>query len=75
MNRTVLLASLMLALCACGGKTDPEAPKAESAAPAAAKQKTVLDDQLKALEKAKAVEQQLQDEKEQHDKDIEANGG
>ena len=75
MNRTVLLASLALALCACGGKTDPAPPKAESAAPAAAKQKTVLDDQLKALEKAKAVEQQLQDEKEQHDKDIEANGG
>ena len=75
MNRIILFSSLALALCACGGKTDEETSKAASSTPAAAKQATVMDDQLKALEKAKAVERQLQDEKEQHDKDIEANGG
>ena len=75
MNRTILLASALLALSACGGKPDAEAPKADATTPVAAKQKTVIDDQLKAMEKAKAVEQQLQDEKEKHDKDIDANGG
>ncbi|HEY6943281.1 hypothetical protein [Dokdonella sp.] len=72
MHRTVLLASL-LALSACGGKPEAEAPK--PAAAAAPKQKTVLDDQLKALDKAKGVGPQLEDEKEKHDKDIEAAGG
>jgi hypothetical protein len=75
MKRTIVLASLLLALSACGGKPEADAPKAAATAPAAAKQKTVIDDQLKALDKAKAVEQQLEDEKEKHDKDIEAAGG
>lgn len=77
MNRTILLAGALLALAACGGKPDADAAKADAPAPPAPKQKTVFDDQLKAIDKAKGVEQQLQQEKEKHDRDIEAqeNGG
>lgn len=77
MNRTILLASVLLALSACGGKPEAEAPKKTEPAAPEARQKTVFDDQLKAIDKAKGVEQQLQKEKEKHDKDIEAqeNGG
>lgn len=77
MNRTILLASLLLALSACAGKPEAEAPKKTEPAAPAARQKTVFDDQLKTIDKAKGVEQQLIDEKEKHDKEIEAqeNGG
>jgi hypothetical protein len=47
------------------------AAKPVVAAPAA-RQKTVFDDQLRALDKAKAVEKQLQEQKEAQDKAIEA---
>lgn len=76
MIRLALFASVLFSLAACSSNTGPEPAKTDTAARAAtAKQKTVLDDQLKAIDKAKGVEQQLQDEKEKHDKDIEANGG
>ena len=76
MMRTTLLASTLLVLAACGGRnadTDAQAAADKAAAeqPAAKRQKTVFDDQLKALDKAKGVEQQLMDEKEKHDREIE----
>ena len=79
MLRTSLITASLLALAACSSHTSTDAQadaaKAVPAQPAAAKQKTVIDDQLKALEKAKGVEKQLQDEKEAHDKAIEEQGG
>lgn len=76
MIRTTLLASTLLALAACGGKTtdadaQAAADKAAAEQAAAKRQKTVFDDQLKAIDKAKGVEKQLMDEKEKHDGDIE----
>ncbi|MBX3688695.1 hypothetical protein [Dokdonella sp.] len=72
MIRTCLLAASLLTLTACGGTPPPaEADKAAAPAPEQ-RQKTVFDDQLKALDKAKGVEQQLQKEKEAQDRAIEA---
>ena len=72
MHRSLLIAACVCALGACSGGTPPQAA-VEPAPPAA--QPTVLDDQLKALEKAKAVEQQLQEAKEKTDQAIENQGG
>jgi hypothetical protein len=72
MLRTTSLLFGLLLLAACNHKAaEPE----QAATPPPAKQKTVLDDQLKALEKAKGVEKQLQDEKEKADKALEDQGG
>jgi hypothetical protein len=69
---SVLLLPGLLLLAACSRPSaDPDAAAAPPAAPA----KTVLDGQLKALEKAKAVEKQLQDDKDRADKAIEDQGG
>ena len=73
MKRLGLVALLLAALGAC---SKPENPPSSAAAapptnpPAAPKQPTVLDDQLKAIDKAKGVERQLQQEKEAADKKI-----
>ena len=80
MIRSILLTASLLALAACGGHkeadADADTAKPAAAAPSAqAKQKTVFDDQLKALDKAKAVEKQLQDDKEKRDKAMEEQGG
>jgi predicted small lipoprotein YifL len=80
MMRIAALALAVFALTACGGKPSADTPAdADQAAAdraveqaAAKKQKTVFDDQLKALDKAKAVEQQLQDDKEKRDKALQA---
>lgn len=65
-----LLAACVSMLAACGGHPAGEpAPKTE--APAAAKQKTVFDDQLKALDKAKALEKQMQEDQRKRDEEIE----
>lgn len=72
MLRTTSLLFGLLLLAACGHKA---AEQEQAATPPPAKQKTVLDDQLKALEKAKGVEKQLQDEKEKADKALEDQGG
>lgn len=69
MARVVLILASLLALAACSGR---KAADADAPPP---KQKTVFDDQLKALDKAKAVEKQLQEEKEKHDQEIDAQGG
>ena len=65
-----LLAACVSMLAACGGRpADEPPPKAE--APAAAKRKTVFDDQLKALDKAKALEKQMQEDQRKRDEEIE----
>ena len=66
MLRIAMLTLTLLALGACGGKptadtqADADKAAADRAAEQAAakKQKTVFDDQLKALDKAKGVEKQ-----------------
>lgn len=80
MCRSILIAASVLALAGCGGhpSADADADAAKTAAatqPTAERQKTVFDDQLKALDKAKAVEKQLQEDKAKQDKAIEAQGG
>lgn len=73
-----LVAAALFALAACSGHQGAEAEAAKAAAatpPAASRQKTVFDDQLKALDKAKAVERQLQEDKEKADQAIEDAGG
>lgn len=75
MFRSIPIAALLLALTACSGHKAADADAAKPAQPAPARQKTVFDEQLKALDKAKAVEKQLQDEKEKQDKAIEDQGG
>ncbi len=71
MLRTSALIIALLALNACGS-SQPPADSGKTATPApAARQKTVIDDQLKAIDKAKGVEQQLQQEKERQDQQIE----
>lgn len=59
----------MLAACSSGGKDAPPPEAAPAPRP------TVVDAQLKALEKAKAVEQQLEAEKQRTDQAIEDQGG
>lgn len=69
--RLIVLALLsMSVLSACGSDAPPPPPP-----PPAAPAPTVLDDQLKAIDKAKAVEQQLMDEKAKQDKALEDAGG
>ena len=64
-------AVLALAACSAQKPADGEAP----ASHATARQKTVFDDSLKALDKAKAVEKQMQDDKARADRAIEEAGG
>lgn len=71
MTRTLFAVSLMLALGACGGPSQSDADKAAAQTPPK-REKTVFDDQLKAIDKANGVEAQLQKEKEQQDRAIEA---
>lgn len=61
--------SCMLAACSSGGGDAPQPEAAPTQRP------TVVDAQLKALEKAKAVEQQLEAEKQRTDQAIEDQGG
>lgn len=73
MRIALILAGLvMLAACSDRGTGD-EAPAPEQAAPV--RGKTVVDEQLKALDKARAVEKQLQDEKASRDRALESAGG
>ncbi|HMM66555.1 MAG TPA: hypothetical protein PKC03_06405 [Dokdonella sp.] len=64
----------LLLACSKPAADDPQ-PAVDPAATPAARPATVLDEQLKALDKAKAVEQQLQKEKADQDKAIEDAGG
>jgi len=73
MNRPILLAATLFTLTACGDKPAADAPPAVQ--PAAVRQKTVFDDQLKALEKAKAVEKEMQKAQEKRDQAMKDEGG
>lgn len=66
----VICAICALAACSGGGHTGAET---ETAAPPA--RTTVVDDPLQALEKAKAVGEQLEEEKARTDQAIEDQGG
>ncbi len=80
MFRSIVIASLIaagvLALDACGDRNaaDANADATRAAAPVPPRQKTVFDDQLKALDKAKAVEKQLQEDNEKRDKAMQDQG-
>jgi protein involved in sex pheromone biosynthesis len=71
MTRTMLATCLLLMLAACGGHSQSDADKDAAQTPPK-REKTVFDDQLKAIDKAKGVEAQLQKEKEQQDRAIDA---
>ena len=71
MFRALAIPAVLCLLAACSpGNVDPPPPEA---VPAAAP--TVVDAQLQALEKAKAVEQQLEEQKRRADQAIEDQGG
>ena len=68
----IVAVSCLFAACSGGGRDEGQA-EAKPAAEAA--RATVADDQLKALEKARAVGQQLEEEKARTDQAIEDQGG
>lgn len=72
MRRIASLALVALLAGCSGGDRPPAGADAEAAKP---RQKTVFDDQLKALDKARAVEGELQKAKEQQDRTIDEQGG
>jgi hypothetical protein len=74
MFRSILVSAALCLLAACSGDVQDDV-QADAPPAASAPRPTVLDDQLKALEKAKAVGQQLQEEKERTDQAIEDQGG
>lgn len=77
MRPLVVTASLLalFVLAACSGRKAEDSGQTASAPSTAARQKTVIDDQLKALDKAKALEKQMQEDKEKSDRAIEDAGG
>ncbi|MGH8173447.1 MAG: hypothetical protein ACREPX_09875 [Rhodanobacteraceae bacterium] len=78
MMRLLVLATAAVALAACGGSASDdsaEAAKPVAQAPAKPAQKTVFDDQLKALQKAKDVQKTVDDAAKATDKAIDDSGG
>ncbi len=73
-ERLIWLAVISVGLAACGGD-DPAAPPAASAPPAAEAAPTFLDDQLKAVDKAEAVEDQLIEQQQAQDQAMREQGG
>lgn len=73
MPRSIVLAVCICALAGCSGRQADE-PAAQAAA-AQAKPKTVLDDPLKALEKAKAVQHTVDEAAKAQQKAIDDAGG
>ena len=70
----------VIALVACSSHSlesnaDQAAAAVDEPANAEARKPTVFDDQLKALDKAKAVEQTLQKAQAEHDKEIDEQSG
>ncbi|MEP7042728.1 MAG: hypothetical protein ABI843_06675 [Dokdonella sp.] len=74
MSRLIAFSICLCALVACSSHPAEDAA-AQQAAAAPAKQKTVFDDQLKALEKAKAVQKTVDDAAKAQQKAIDDNGG
>ena len=77
MQRPILFAACLCALAACSSHKaeDAAAQQAATAPVEPVKQKTVFDDQLKALEKAKAVQKTVDDAAKAEEKKIDDNGG
>jgi len=73
MLRFLLPIAIALAVSACS--PDASSDEAKPAAQAAAPQKTFLDPQLKALQKAKDVQKTIDDDKKAADKAIDDGGG
>jgi ABC-type transporter MlaC component len=72
MPRLTLLIAAILALPACSSGGDDASKAAAQAAPP---QKTVLDPQLKALQKAKDVQKTIDADKQKTDQAIDDSGG
>lgn len=71
MFRFPAILALLCPLAACSpGNVDPPPPE-----PVPAATPTVVDTQLRALDKARAVEQQLEEQKQRTDQAIEDQGG
>lgn len=68
MKSLLLSLACMLALAACSKAKQPDPPPPPQ-------QKTVFDDQLKALQKAKDVQKTVDDQNKKTDKQLEDNGG
>jgi hypothetical protein len=75
MMRLVFLAAVAMAIAGCGGSGSSEEAKAEKPVAQTPAQKTVLDDQLKALQKAKDMQKTVDDQAKANDKAIEDGGG
>lgn len=73
MSRSIVLAFGLGALAACSPHADE--PAAEASANAQARRKTVLDEQMKALQKAKDVQRTLDEAAKVQEKAIDENGG
>ena len=73
--RTALILAGLAMLAGCSGDRSADETPAAQAQPAPARARTLVDDQLKALEKARAVEKQLQDEKARRDRELDDAGG
>ena len=69
MKSLLLPLACTLALAACSKARQPDPP------PPPPPQKTVFDTQLKALQKAKDVQNVVDDQKKKQDKQLEDNGG
>ena len=67
------IAALVIVAATLGACSSPPPPPA--AAPPPPPQKTVFDSQIQAIDKAKGVEQQVQDAKAAQDKKLEDAGG
>ena len=77
MLRVLIVLTATTALAACASKSPDEEAAAQAAAQAQAApaQKTVLDPQLKALQKAKDVQKTLEKDAKATDKAIDDSGG
>ena len=77
MLRVLLLLASACAIAGCTGSSndDAQAAKPAAQAQAAPKQATVLDPQLKAIQKAKDVQKTVDDAAKATDKAIDDNGG
>ena len=78
MMRLVLLLAAAMVIAGCGGgSSNEEAQAAKPVAEAQPKpaQKTVFDDQLKALQKAKDMQKTVDDQAKANEKAIEDGGG
>ena len=71
----LLTGALALAACSSGASNDQATANTPAAQAASAPQKTVLDPQLKALQKAKDVQKTVDDQKQAADKAIDDQGG